>query len=102
MGIAFMICKGNCGNKCALLLNSPRGCIHNDRFIHTGGVVGSYIFKANETPSYPTGFGASFAFGASGVIAALVLEFLFDRTNKRRAAISEDEVYTKYTQEELD
>ncbi|PGH04347.1 hypothetical protein AJ79_07128 [Helicocarpus griseus UAMH5409] len=78
MGIAFMISLGNCG-----------------------GIPGSFIYIEKEKPKYPTGFGASFAFAASGVAAALTLEFFFAQINKRRAKLSEEEVHAQYTDEQL-
>ncbi|OAX81864.1 hypothetical protein ACJ72_03789 [Emergomyces africanus] len=78
MGIAFMISLGNCG-----------------------GIPGSFIYIEKEKPKYPTGFGSSFAFASSGVIAALVLEYILTVRNKRRAKLSEEEIHTKYTDEQL-
>ncbi len=66
--IAYLLCAGN-----------------------AGGVVGSYIYKEDEAPRYPTGFGTSFAFAAAGVVAALVLEFLLWTGNKRNAGVVETE-----------
>ncbi|KAL8372591.1 hypothetical protein RB595_002097 [Gaeumannomyces hyphopodioides] len=67
-----------------------------------GGVVGSYIYKDEEAPRYVTGFGTSLAFVASGVVAVVLLEFLLWKSNKRNAAMTEDEVRSKYTEEELE
>ncbi|KAL8399501.1 hypothetical protein RB594_000038 [Gaeumannomyces avenae] len=67
-----------------------------------GGVVGSYIYKDDEAPRYVTGFGTSLAFVASGIVAVVLLEFLLWRSNKRNAALTEDEVRSKYTEEELE
>lgn len=78
-GIAYMICMGS-----------------------VGGIIGSYIYIEDEKPKYPTGFGASFAFAGLGVVACLVLEFLFWRINKARDQLSEEEVRAKYSQEELE
>lgn len=78
MGIAFMISVGNCG-----------------------GLVGSFIYLEREAPKYPTGFGSSFAFAAAGMVASLVLETRFWFVNKRNEKISREEVYQRYTPEEL-
>lgn len=67
-----------------------------------GGVVGSYIYKDEEAPRYVTGFGTSLAFVASGIVAVVLLEFLLWKSNKRNAALSEDEIRSKYTDEELE
>lgn len=78
MGIAFMISAGNCG-----------------------GLVGSFIYLEREAPKYPTGFGSSFAFAAAGMVASLVLETRFWFVNRRNGKISREEVYQRYTPEEL-
>lgn len=78
MGIAYMICLGN-----------------------TGGIVGSYIFMEDESPRYPTGFGASLGFAAAGVGGCIVLELAYKTTNTRREAMTEQEIRSKYTEEEL-
>ncbi|GAB7364040.1 hypothetical protein MBLNU230_g4597t1 [Neophaeotheca triangularis] len=79
MGIAFMICVGNCG-----------------------GIVGSYIFIDSEKPKYPTGFGSSLSFAAAGIICALTLEALYWNMNRRNAKFTEEEIRDKYTEEELE
>lgn len=79
MGIAFMLCIGN-----------------------VGGIIGSYIYIEGEKPRYPTGFGASIGFAAAGVLACLAIEGMYKRINSKRAIMSEEEIYAKYTTEELD
>lgn len=78
MGIAFMICMGN-----------------------TGGIIGSFIYRENEKPKYPTGFGSSIAFPCVGLVASAVLEYTFWTINRRNARLSREEIYEKYTDEEL-
>ena len=78
-GIAFMICMGNAGS-----------------------IVSSYIYVDSESPRYPTGYGTSMAFAGVGILAALALETGYWYQNRRRAAISDDEINAKYTQEDLD
>jgi hypothetical protein len=79
MGIAFMICMGN-----------------------MGGIVGSFIFLEKEKPKYPTGFGSSLSFASAGIVAALLLEFLYWKINKRNERWSEEEVRRKYSEMELE
>lgn len=79
MGIAYMICLGN-----------------------LGGIAGSYIFIEEESPRYPTGFGTSLGFAAAGVGACLVLETVYFVVNKRKSAMSEEQIRAKYTDEQLD
>lgn len=67
-----------------------------------GGIFSSYIFVQSEAPGYPTGFGVSLAFAAMGAIAVIFLDFNYARINKKRDRMTEEEIHTKYTQEQLD
>ncbi|KAL4811641.1 major facilitator superfamily domain-containing protein [Aspergillus spinulosporus] len=69
---------------------------------NVGGLIGSFIYKQDETPRYVTGYGNSFAFAAAGIIACLVLEFALFRLNRSRERFSEDEVREQYTDSELE
>lgn len=73
MGSAYFITLGNCG-----------------------GIVGSYIFLESEKPTYPTGFGSSLAFAVSGIVAALTVEYLYYRHNKKYENLTEEEANDKY------
>ena len=67
-----------------------------------GGSIGSNIFIASEAPTYPLGFG--FAVGATvlgAMTPCMINWYLLRRENFRRAAISEEEVRAKYTDEQL-
>ncbi|KAG7120823.1 MFS-type transporter cnsO like protein [Verticillium longisporum] len=77
IGIALMNCVGN-----------------------VGGIVGSFMYLEREKPKYYTGFGLSLAFGASGMIVAVLLELSYKHANARKAKIAE-EAKQKYTEEEL-
>ncbi|EEU43615.1 uncharacterized protein NECHADRAFT_94941 [Fusarium vanettenii 77-13-4] len=79
MGIAFMLCIGN-----------------------VGGIIGGFIYIDSEKPKYPTGFGSSLGFVAAGVLACLLVEALYKYINTQRAKMTEEEVFAKYTPEELD
>ncbi|CAH0046591.1 unnamed protein product [Clonostachys solani] len=78
-GIAFMICLGN-----------------------IGGIIGSYIYIEDEKPTYPTGFGASFAFAGLGIVSCLLLEFVYWNINQKRSQMTEEEIRAKYNDEELE
>lgn len=69
---------------------------------NVGGVIGSYIYKEEEAPIYPTGFGSSLAFAAAGMISAFGIAFSFWKINARNGNISEEEIKQKYTEEELE
>lgn len=66
-----------------------------------GGVIGSNIFLAKESPRYPLGYGFSLAILAAACILAVILHTLLKRENKRRDRMSEAEVRAKYTEDEL-
>ncbi|KAF4450507.1 MFS general substrate transporter [Fusarium austroafricanum] len=68
---------------------------------NVGGIIASYIFIDSEKPGYPTGFGLSLTFSVTGIIAALLLNFMYTRINKKRDLISPEEIAEKYTDEEL-
>lgn len=79
LGIAFMVAMGN-----------------------IGGIVGSFIFQAKESPAYPSGWGTCIAFVVAGAVCATTLEVAYLTINKRRARMSEEQVKEKYTEEQLD
>ncbi|KAK8156531.1 high-affinity nicotinic acid transporter [Phyllosticta citrichinensis] len=68
---------------------------------NVGGLVGSYIYLDKEAPRYPTGYGTSLAFGGAGIVAASCLELLLRRANRKKAAMSEEEIHRAFTAEEL-
>ena len=78
IGVAFCICVGN-----------------------AGGIIGSFMYLDEEAPTYYTGFGLSLAFGASGIVASVILELSYRWANARRDKITEEEVRDKYTEDEL-
>lgn len=68
---------------------------------NVGGLIGSYIYLDKEKPTYPTGYGTSLAFAGAGMIAATTLEIMLKRVNKKRAQMSEEEIRSRYTDDEL-
>ncbi|KKO98342.1 inner membrane transport protein yfaV [Trichoderma harzianum] len=78
IGLAFCICMGN-----------------------IGGIIGSFMYLDKEAPTYHTGFGLSLAFGASGVLAALLLELSYIWANKQKSKIPEEEVRAQFSEDEL-
>lgn len=78
VAIGYLICAGN-----------------------AGGIIGSYIYRADEAPKYPTGYGTSFAFAAAGIVACLTLEFFLWTANKTRDRMTSLEIDQRYTEEEL-
>ncbi|KAL4895493.1 major facilitator superfamily domain-containing protein [Aspergillus ambiguus] len=78
IGSAFNICIGN-----------------------TGGIIGSYMYLDRESPTYPTGFGLSLAFGTFSLLVALILELSYMYANKRNGRMTETEIRETYTDEQL-
>ncbi|KAI7103718.1 hypothetical protein KC352_g37447, partial [Hortaea werneckii] len=79
MGIALNICIGN-----------------------SGGILGSYMFlDSEEEAGYPTGFGIGIGLSAAVLISTLVLEWSYWSINKKRDAMTEDEIHARYTEEQL-
>jgi predicted MFS family arabinose efflux permease len=77
-GVAFLVTMGN-----------------------TGGFIGSWVFLNTESPSYPTGFGTSLSIAGAGIICALVLEWLYNRHNKKWAGYTREQIEDMYTPEQL-
>lgn len=68
---------------------------------NTGAFVGSWVFLDNESPQYPTGFGTCLAIAATGMVAALSLEWLYSRHNKRWEGYSREEIREMYNEGQL-
>ncbi|WXC42306.1 hypothetical protein QX201_002085 [Fusarium graminearum] len=67
-----------------------------------GGIYGSYIYIDKEKPKYTTGYGASLGFAVAGILAAVTLESALTFINRKRAKMSEAEIRSKYTDEQLE
>ncbi|KAL7418629.1 hypothetical protein Q5752_007087 [Cryptotrichosporon argae] len=71
-------------------------------FSQFGGLVGSNIYLASEAPGYPLGFGLSLGFlGLGCIVVPIIYWYLLGRINAARDAMSHDEIYEKYTIDEL-
>lgn len=68
---------------------------------NTAGIVGSFMYIEKESPTYPTGYGASIGIMGAGLVTALILEFCLWTTNKRDAKFTEAEIRAKYTDQQL-
>ncbi|KAH8897882.1 permease of the major facilitator superfamily [Thozetella sp. PMI_491] len=79
MGIAFMIGVGN-----------------------IGGIVGSFIFREEESPRYQTGWGTCLGFVVAGMMSASILEAGYYTINKRRSQQTEEEVRQRYSDDQLE
>lgn len=69
---------------------------------NSGGFAGSFIFLERESPRYPTGFGSSLGFAITGILAALLLEFLYWSHNKRYEHLTEQEAVAQYGEQRLE
>jgi MFS family permease len=67
-----------------------------------GSLVGTNIFLDSEAPRYGTGYGTALGFICLGLATAVGLELCLKIGNKKKAALSEDEVRQQYTDEQLD
>ncbi|KAK2811947.1 hypothetical protein FQN50_001654 [Emmonsiellopsis sp. PD_5] len=71
-------------------------------FSQLGGIVGSNIYLESEAPIYNIGFGISLGMlTVFGIIWPVIYYFILKRINAKRAAIPLEEIYAKYTEEEL-
>lgn len=60
------------------------------------------MFLQKEAPLYTTGYSTSIALVLLGMIAATANEITLMRCNRARAQVSEEDIRTQFTQEELD
>jgi len=67
-----------------------------------GGLPGSYIFLEREKPKYPTGFGSSLAFASAGIVAALILKYMYWSHNKKYNGMTEEQISLRYTEAQLE
>lgn len=74
MGVALMIAVGNCG-----------------------GIIGSFIFVAEESPRYQTGWGTSLGFVCLGIASAATLELVYTLINRKRDKVSQEEVEATFS-----
>ncbi|KAL3471091.1 major facilitator superfamily domain-containing protein [Aspergillus californicus] len=71
-------------------------------FSQLGGIVGSNIYISNQSPTYPVGFGISLGMLAVfGCIWPVIYYIILKRINAKRAAMDENEIRAKYTDEQL-
>ncbi|KFY04914.1 hypothetical protein O988_00414 [Pseudogymnoascus sp. VKM F-3808] len=66
-----------------------------------GGAIGSNIYLSKEAPHYWTGYGVSLSVIAMAFFAAIFLRWKLNRINKKRDAMSLEEIHSKYTEQEL-
>ena len=59
------------------------------------------MFLTREAPAYPTGYGTSLGVLAAGILIAIGLEAAFWFINRNRSRKTEDEIRSKYTEQEL-
>ncbi|KAF4950176.1 hypothetical protein FSARC_13282 [Fusarium sarcochroum] len=71
-------------------------------FSQLGGIVGSNIYIAGQSPTYPVGFGISLGMlVVFGIIWPIIYYFMLKGINKKRAAIPIEEVQAKYSEQQL-
>lgn len=71
-------------------------------FSQLGGIVGSNIYIASQSPRYPVGFGISISMlGVFGIVWPAMYFFILKRINAKRTKIPVEEVREKYTDAQL-
>ncbi|KAJ4302715.1 hypothetical protein N0V90_001605 [Kalmusia sp. IMI 367209] len=66
-----------------------------------GGVAGTNIYLAREAPYYWTGYGVSLGVIFCSTLAAVFLRWKLKAINRARDEMNLDDIYDKYTEEEL-
>nr|XP_018264224.1 uncharacterized protein I303_04106 [Kwoniella dejecticola CBS 10117]OBR86382.1 hypothetical protein I303_04106 [Kwoniella dejecticola CBS 10117] len=72
-------------------------------FTQVGGVLGSNIYLSSQAPYYPVGFGVSAGLIIFGNLIVMTgYWFYVGAVNKKRAAMTEEEIRARYTSDELE
>lgn len=66
-----------------------------------GGLPGSYMFLDSEAPEYYRGYAMAIGFGLTGFMAACALEVSYVWGNKKKDALSLEDVRAKYSEDDL-
>ncbi|WPH04635.1 retrograde regulation protein 2 [Acrodontium crateriforme] len=66
-----------------------------------GGAIGSNIYIAKQEPRYWLGYGYSLGTLCAAILSTLILKTAYQKENKKRDAISEDESRNKFTEDEM-
>lgn len=66
-----------------------------------GGILGSYMFLDREAPGYPTGFGIGLGLCSAVLVVSVLLELTYKMVNKKRDGMTEEEIHSKYTYDQL-
>lgn len=70
-------------------------------FGNASGMVGSNIFVTNEAPQYRLGYSVCLGHTVGLLICGTILRIAYGRANKQRDAMTEEEIHSKYTDQEL-
>lgn len=66
-----------------------------------GGAIGANIYLAKQAPRYELGFGFSLAVLLTGILSALILKTVLQRTNAQRDRMSVEEIKEQFTEQQL-
>ncbi|CAG9991041.1 unnamed protein product [Clonostachys byssicola] len=66
-----------------------------------GGAIGSNIFIEQQKPRYPLGYGFCLGICGAAIICVTVLKYSWKRENKKRDAMDEAEIHSRYSTQEL-
>ena len=64
-------------------------------------LVGSNIYIKSEAPNYWTGYGVSLAVLVAAIVSGIVLRIGLNRINKKREKLTEEEVRSMYSADQL-
>lgn len=66
-----------------------------------GGAIGSNIFLQKQAPHYWLGYGMGLGMVTSAIVSTFVLKTVYVRINKKRDVVAEEEVRSRYGEDEL-
>lgn len=66
-----------------------------------GGAVGSNIYLKREAPQYWTGYSVSLVVLIAAIASGVLLRIFLARNNRKREALTQDEIESKYSEEDL-
>jgi hypothetical protein len=64
-------------------------------------LVGSFIYKADESPNYPTGYGVSIGMSGLAIVCCIVLKIGYERSNKKKDQLTEEQIESQWTSDAM-
>lgn len=79
VGIAFHVCCGN-----------------------VGSIIGTFLYRGDEAPTYPTGYGTAFSLAGLGMLLACFAACNYWRINRNRRELTKECIMETYTEADLE